>query len=305
MKIVERDLFAEYDDEAEKRVSGEDTSPAEVIETAEKMAPSTTEPPVGEAVGTVTEEPEHEDATEPVVYEAVPVGEDPDTYQCEPDYEVYEAVPVEEYYEQEPDSGVDIAYDTDIENDPVPAEPELEMKGSIGALFRTFFKIGVVTFGGGYAMIPMIESEVVEKRQWIEKEQFLDLIAISQTCPGVFAINISTFIGYKLRRTPGAILAALGAALPSFLIILAIAMLFRQFQDVPWVAACFKGIRPAVVALIAVPTFNLAKSAKINLSNVWIPLVGAFLIYVFGVNPIFIILGAAFLGYLYGTFLNN
>lgn len=178
-------------------------------------------------------------------------------------------------------------------------------QGSVVALFRTFFKIGIVTFGGGYAMIPLIESEVVDKKKWVEKEQFLDLIAVAQTCPGVFAVNISTFIGYKLRRTPGALLAALGAALPSFLIILSIAMLFRQFQDVAWVEACFKGIRPAVVALIAVPTFNLAKSAKIGWSTCWIPIVGALLIWLFGVNPIWVIVGAALLGYLYGTLLNN
>lgn len=172
-------------------------------------------------------------------------------------------------------------------------------------LFTTFFKIGVVTFGGGYAMIPMIESEVVDKKKWVEKETFLDLIAIAQTCPGVFAINISTFIGYKLRRNRGACMAALGAALPSFFIILLIATMFTQIQDVPWVAACFRGIRPAVVALIAVPTFNLARSAKINLSNCWIPIISALLIYLLGVNPVFIIIAAALGGYLYGTFLAN
>jgi chromate transporter len=171
----------------------------------------------------------------------------------------------------------------------------------IWQLFSTFFKIGIVTFGGGYAMIPMIESEVVDKKKWIGREQFLDLIAIAQTCPGVFAVNISTFIGYKLKKTRGAVLAAVGAAMPSFLIILLIATVFRQFQDVPWVAACFRGIRPAVVALIAVPTFNLAKSAKINLYTMWIPILGALLIWLLGVNPIFIIIAAAFGGYLYGA----
>lgn len=172
-------------------------------------------------------------------------------------------------------------------------------------LFKTFFKIGVVTFGGGYAMIPMIEAEVVDKRKWIEREQFLDLIAIAQTCPGVFAINISTFIGYKLKKERGAVLAAAGSALPSFLIILLIATVFRHFQDVPWVAACFRGIRPAVVALIAVPTFNLAKSAHINLYTVWIPVAGAALIWLLGVNPIFIIIAAALGGYLYGRLVKN
>ncbi len=172
-------------------------------------------------------------------------------------------------------------------------------------LFKTFFKIGVVTFGGGYAMIPMIEAEVVDKNKWIEREQFLDLIAIAQTCPGVFAINISTFIGYKMKKERGAVLAAAGSALPSFLIILLIATVFRHFQDVPWVAACFRGIRPAVVALIAVPTFNLAKSAHINLYTVWIPVAGAALIWLLGVNPIFIIIAAALGGYLYGRLVKN
>lgn len=175
----------------------------------------------------------------------------------------------------------------------------------IWQLFSTFFKIGVVTFGGGYAMIPMIESEVVDKKKWVEKEQFLDLIAIAQTCPGVFAINISTFIGYKLRHNYGACMAAFGAALPSFIIILLIATMFSQIQDVPWVAACFRGIRPAVVALIAVPTFNLAKSAKINLNTCWIPIISALLIWALHVNPVFIIIAAALGGYLYGTLIKE
>lgn len=166
--------------------------------------------------------------------------------------------------------------------------------------FKTFFKIGLFTFGGGYAMIPMIESEVVDKKKWVEKEEFLDMIAIAQSCPGVFAINASIFIGYKLRKTRGAICTSLGTALPSFLIILLIAMFFHSFMDVPWVAAMFRGIRPAVVALIAVPMFNLAKSAKISLSNCWIPIVSALLIWGIGVNPIFIIIAAGIGGYLYG-----
>ena len=131
--------------------------------------------------------------------------------------------------------------------------------------FRTFFKIGAVTFGGGYAMIPIIETEVVEKHKWVNKEELLDLIAIAQSTPGVFAVNISTFIGYKLRGTKGAICATVGSALPSFIIILLIAMFFHQFQDNKIIASIFNGIRPAVVALIAVPTFNLAKSAHITL----------------------------------------
>lgn len=167
--------------------------------------------------------------------------------------------------------------------------------------FTTFFKIGIFTIGGGYAMIPIIEAEVVDRHKWVSKEEFLDLIAISQSCPGVFAINISIFIGYKLRKLSGAIATALGTALPSFLIILLIAMFFHRFQDNAVVQAIFKGIRPAVVALIAVPTFNLAKSAKITWTTCWIPIVSALAIWLLGVSPILIILLAAVGGYVYST----
>lgn len=171
--------------------------------------------------------------------------------------------------------------------------------------FKTFFKIGAFTLGGGYAMIPIIQSEVVDKQKWIDEKEFLDLIAIAQSCPGVFAINISTFIGYKMRKEKGAICSALGTALPSFLIILLIAMCFHRFMDVPWIAAMFNGIRPAVVALIAVPTFNLAKSANITLANCWIPILSALLVWAMHVNPIFVIIAAGVGGYIYGKFLKD
>ena len=171
--------------------------------------------------------------------------------------------------------------------------------------FKTFFKIGVFTLGGGYAMIPIIESEVVDKKKWLSKEDFIDTVAIAQTSPGVFAINLSVFIGYKMRKTRGAIFTALGTALPSFLIILLIAMFFHQFEDNKVVAAMFRGIRPAVVALIAVPTFNMAKSARIGWSNCWIPIASALAIWAFGVSPIFIIIIAAIGGYVYGKYLKN
>ena len=170
-------------------------------------------------------------------------------------------------------------------------------------LFSSFFKIGAFTLGGGYAMIPMIEAEVVDKHQWIDKEEFLDLIAIAQSCPGVFAINTSIFIGYKLKKMRGALCASLGTALPSFLIILLIAIFFHRFMEVSWIAAMFRGIRPAVVALIAVPTFNMAKSAGISLVNCWIPIASAVLIWLVGVNPIFILIAAGIGGYLYGHYI--
>ena len=166
--------------------------------------------------------------------------------------------------------------------------------------FKTFFKIGIFTLGGGYAMIPLIEEEVVNKKRWVSKEEFLDLIAIAQSCPGVFAINIAIFIGYKLRKIRGALATALGTALPSFLIILLIAMFFHRFQDNPVVASIFRGIRPAVVALIAVPTFYLAKSANISWINCWIPIASALLIWLMGVSPIYIIILAGLGGWAYG-----
>lgn len=151
-------------------------------------------------------------------------------------------------------------------------------------------------------MIPLIEREVVDNHHWMEREELIDLIAVAQSCPGVFAINLSTFIGYKLKRTPGAFLCALGAALPSFIIILAIALFFQQFRDNEYVERAFRGIRPAVVALIAAPVFKMAKSAKINRYNVWIPFVSALAIYLMGVSPIYIILLAGIGGYAWGVF---
>ena len=166
--------------------------------------------------------------------------------------------------------------------------------------FKTFFKIGIFTLGGGYAMIPLIEEEVVNRKQWVRKEEMLDLIAIAQSCPGVFAINIAIFIGYKLKKVRGAIATTMGTALPSFLIILTIAMFFKQFEDNAVVAAMFRGIRPAVVALIAVPTFNLGRRAQLNKFTIWIPIVSALAIWLLGVSPIWIIIVAGIGGYIWG-----
>ena len=177
------------------------------------------------------------------------------------------------------------------------------MSNIYSSTFATFFRIGLFTIGGGYAMIPLIEEEVVHRHHWIDSQEFVDTIAVAQSCPGVFAINMSVFIGYKLRKTAGAVCAAVGTAMPSLLIILMIAMFFRRFEDNATVAAIFRGIRPAVVALIAAPTFTMAKSAKITLTNCWIPIAGALLIWLFGVNPVFIIIAAGAGGYMYGKFL--
>ncbi len=167
-------------------------------------------------------------------------------------------------------------------------------------LFTTFFKLGLFTIGGGYVMIPLIEREVVDKYRWIEKRDFVDLLAIAQSSPGVLAVNMSIFIGYKLRGVRGSVAAAVGNVLPSVVIILLIALFFNRFREYEVVNNVFMGIRPAVVALIASPVFSVAKSAKIGWTNVWIPLLSALLIVAFGVSPIYIILIAGVGGYLWG-----
>lgn len=165
--------------------------------------------------------------------------------------------------------------------------------------FLVFSKIGAFTIGGGYAMVPLIEDEVVTKRHWIVKEDFIDLLAIAQSSPGILAVNISIFIGYRLRGIRGSLVTALGTILPSFLIILSIALFFHNFKDNILIEKIFKGIRPAVVALIAAPTFSMAKSAKINRYNIWIPAVSALLIWILGFSPIWIIVLAGIGGILY------
>lgn len=149
-------------------------------------------------------------------------------------------------------------------------------------------------------MVPLIEHEVVTKRQWISPDDFLDLLSISQSAPGILAVNIAIFIGYKLRGIRGSITTALGTILPSFIIILSIALFFHRFQENEVVERIFKGIRPAVVALIASPTFTMAKSAHINRYTVWIPLLSAALIWLLGCSPIWIIIAAGTGGYLWG-----
>ena len=171
------------------------------------------------------------------------------------------------------------------------------------AFFKTFFKIGLFTLSGGYAMIPIIEKEVVDNYNWIKREDFIDIIAIAQSCPGVLAINMSVFIGYRLKKLPGALVTCLATALPSFIIILLIAMFFHQFEHNKVVEAMFRGIRPAVVALIAAPTFKLAKSANVTLNNCWIPIGCALAIYLMGISPILIILLAGICGYVYGQYI--
>ena len=167
-------------------------------------------------------------------------------------------------------------------------------------LFVSFFKIGTFTIGGGYAMIPLMEKELVDKRQWLSREEFMDMMALSQAMPGVFAGNMATSLGYKLRGVRGALAAIAGNILVPIGIIILIAIFFRHFQDNRIVEAVFKGIRPAVVALIAAPVFKMAKTANLSWRNCWIPIVAALLIWLLGISPIWIILAAAAGGFVYG-----
>ena len=171
---------------------------------------------------------------------------------------------------------------------------------SLFKLFSTFSKIGLFTIGGGYAMIPLIERDVVERNGWVAKEDFLDLLAVAQSAPGVFAVNIAIFIGYKLRGARGAVAASLGSVLPSVVCILLIALFFHSFRHYKVVEHIFWGLRPAVVALIAAPVFSVARSAKITRTTVWIPILAALLIVAFGVSPIYRIVCAGVAGYFYG-----
>lgn len=171
-------------------------------------------------------------------------------------------------------------------------------------LFFTFLKIGAFTFGGGWAMISIIEKEIVEKHGWLEREEFLDLLAVAQAVPGILAVNISVVVGDKLKGARGSIAAAIGTILPSFLIILAIAIFLTPdtIKNNPVISSIFKGIRPAVVALIIAPVLTSAKSAGITWRTVWIPFIVAVLIYS-GLpvisNPIIFIIIGGVIGYVF------
>ncbi|MEE0979606.1 MAG: chromate transporter [Muribaculaceae bacterium] len=148
-------------------------------------------------------------------------------------------------------------------------------------LFITFFKIGLFTFGGGWAMISIIEREIVDKHGWLERNEFLDLLAVAQSLPGILAVNISVAVGDRLRGVKGSMSAAFGTILPSFLIILAIAIFLTPdvIKNNEIVSAVFKGIRPAVVALIVAPVISSARAAKIGWKTIWIPALVAVLIW--------------------------
>lgn len=171
-------------------------------------------------------------------------------------------------------------------------------------LFIVFFKIGAFTFGGGWAMISIIEKEIVDKKRWVTKEEFLDLLAVAQSIPGILAVNMAVAVGDKIRGRRGAIISALGTIIPSFSMILFIAIFLTpdMIKNNETLNNIFRGIRPAVVALIIAPVFKTAKVAKIGWKTVAIPIVIALLIWSklpYVSNPIIFIVLGGLVGYLW------
>ena len=181
---------------------------------------------------------------------------------------------------------------------------------SLWLLFINMLKIGLFTFGGGYAMIHLLENEFVSKKKWIEEDEFMDLVAIAESTPGPIAINCSTYIGYKKEKILGAVLATLGMCIPSFTIIFFISLFFNQFLSIGWVASAFKGIQVCVVFLILSAGVKMLKKMKkkpfnlIVMSATFLCMV-AFGVFAVSFSSIFYILISGFVGlliYLIGYF---
>ena len=169
-------------------------------------------------------------------------------------------------------------------------------RASLWRIFTVFAKIGAFTIGGGYAMIPLIQAEM-SRRGWISEEELPDIVALSQSAPGIMAVNISIFAGHRLRGFKGSVAASLGSILPSFLIILSIALFFTAFKDNPWVAKAFAGIRPVVIALIAVPTVRMAQKSCKKWWAWLLAITSLVLVAFLNVSPIYIILCVLVIGF--------
>ena len=154
-------------------------------------------------------------------------------------------------------------------------------------LFTTFFKIGLFSFGGGFAMIPLIQREVIDRHKWIDEKDFLDMLVLAQSTPGPIAVNTSVFVGYKVAGTVGAIVATLGTVLPSFMVILLLALFFAEVRENRYVDAAFRAMRPAVVALIVAPLIGLVKGMKWYLMGVAAAVAVA--VWYFGFSPAYLI----------------
>ncbi|MGQ9630558.1 MAG: chromate transporter [bacterium] len=171
-----------------------------------------------------------------------------------------------------------------------------QMKILVG-IFFAFLKVGAFTFGGGYAMIPLIEREVVSRNRWLDPKEFVDVITFAQSFPGAYAINAATFIGYRIARVLGASLAALGATIPSFVVILVIVSFFVRFQDHPLVRAAFKGIYPAIVVMIAMAVWKIGRAVVVDYKGVLLAVATFVSIVLLGVHPIISIVAGGILGW--------
>lgn len=166
-------------------------------------------------------------------------------------------------------------------------------------IFMVFFKIGMFTIGGGYAMIPLIKSEIVDKKRWMEEEEFLDTLAVAQSAPGAIAVNVAVFVGKRLGGYKGLLVTTLGSVLPSFLIILFIAMFFTGLKDNRYFLAAFKGIKPVVLSMILAPAITMSKKAGVTKKNLIIPIVIALLIALFNISAIYFIIVSMIIGNIY------
>lgn len=166
----------------------------------------------------------------------------------------------------------------------------------LAQIFITFFKIGPVTFGGGYAMIPLIEREVIDKRKWVQSKDISDILAVAQSVPGAIAINSATFIGYRLAGVTGAIAAMAGVMLPTFCIVLLLSLFFLQVQDNPKVEAAFVSIRATIVALITYAAIKIGKTAAIDKTTIALIGITVAVMYFVQIHPILLIFGGGMMG---------
>lgn len=163
-------------------------------------------------------------------------------------------------------------------------------------VFSSFFKIGAFTFGGGYAMIPLIQNEAVEKRHWVTDEDILEVVAIAESTPGPIAINSATFVGYKAAGILGSVCATLGVVLPSFVVILVLSFVLQQFQQVQAVQYAFQGIRAGVLALLVKALWTMYKKSPKGWVGYVVMGASFILTAVFDINVIFVIIGCALFG---------
>lgn len=163
-------------------------------------------------------------------------------------------------------------------------------------IFLTFFKIGLFTFGGGYAMIPLIQKEMVENHKWITDEEILEMVAISESTPGPIAINIATFVGYRICGTLGSFCATIGVVIPSFLVIVIISFVIKEFQHLKAVRYAFMGIRAGVLALIAKAMINMYKQCPKSGISYFIMFLAFVAVAVFDINVLFVIVACAIIG---------